>query len=483
MAVTVPKTAGSLDARDWLRQVEALGELRVVRGASWDLEIGVITEEVQKRRNPPGPAVLFDEVPGYPAGYRVLVNTLGSPRRLALTLGLPTDASDRELVSLWRKRSREIQPIPPVEVPDGPVLENVLEGDAVDLLRFPVPRWHERDGGRYIGTGSVNITRDPDDGTLNAGTYRVMVRDAKSAFFYVSPGKHGRIHRDKYFSRGEPCPVVVCAGHHPLVFLAGSLELPYGLNELAWVGGVVGEPVKVVRGRYTGLPFPAEAEIAFEGFAYPDRFEPEGPFGEWTGYYASSARPEPWIEVKAVYHRNDPILLGSPPGKPPTELTYYRAVLRSALIEEALEKAGVPDVTGVWCHEAGGSRLLVVVGVRQRYAGHAKQAALAALSSHPGNYLGRYVVVVDEDVDVTDLQEVMWAVCTRSDPEESIDIVRRCWSGPLDPRIPPDRKGFNSRAVIDATRPFEWKDRFPAVACSSPEVRERVLAKWAEVLR
>jgi len=92
-------------------------------------------------------------------------------------------------------------------------------------------------------------------------------------------------------------------------------------------------------------------------------------------------------------------------------------------------------------------------------------------------------VVVDEDVDVTDLQEVMWAVCTRSDPEESIDIVRRCWSGPLDPRIPPDRKGFNSRAVIDATRPFEWKDRFPPVACSSPEVRERVLAKWAEVLR
>ncbi|MDR7598062.1 MAG: UbiD family decarboxylase, partial [Armatimonadota bacterium] len=126
MAVTVPKTAGSLDARDWLRQVEALGELQVVRGASWDLEIGVITEEVQKRRNPPGPAVLFDEVPGYPAGYRVLVNTLGSPRRLALTLGLPTDATDRELVSLWRKRSREIQPIPPVEVPGGPVLENVL---------------------------------------------------------------------------------------------------------------------------------------------------------------------------------------------------------------------------------------------------------------------------------------------------------------------------------------------------------------------
>lgn len=472
----------TLDARTWVEQVEGLGELRVVRGASWDLEIGAITEEVQRRRNPAGPAVVFDEVPGYPQGYRVLVNSLGSARRLALTLGLPPEVTDRQLVALWRQRNREIQPIPPVEVSDGPVLENVHEGEAVDLLEFPAPRWHELDGGRYIGTGSVNITRDPEDGTLNVGTYRVMVRDARSAFFYASPGKHGRIHRDKYFARGQPCPVVVCAGHHPLVFLAGSLELPYGLNELAWVGGVLGEPVRVVRGRYTGLPFPADAEIAFEGYAYPDRLEPEGPFGEWTGYYASSARPEPWIEVKAVYHRNDPILLGSPPGKPPTELTYYRAVLRSALIEEALERAGVPDVTGVWCHEAGGSRLLVAVAVRQRYAGHAKQAALAALSCHAGNYLGRYVIVVDEDVDVTDLQDVLWAVCTRSDPDESIDIVRRCWSGPLDPRIPPDRKGFNSRAVIDATRPFEWKDQFPPVASASRELRERVLARWGDAL-
>lgn len=123
----------------------------------------------------------------------------------------------------------------------------------------------------------------------------------------------------------------------------------------------------------------------------------------------------------------------------------------------------------------------MVVGVQQRYAGHAKQAALAALSSHPGNYLGRYVVV-DEDIDVTNLEEVMWAVCTRSDPEESIDILRRCWSGPLDPRIPADRKGFNSRAVIDATRPFEWKDRFPPVARFSPELRERVLARWRDAL-
>ncbi len=473
---------GTLDLRTWIRQVDSFGELRLIRGASWDLEIGVLTEEVQRRRRPPGPAVLFDEVPGYPAGYRVLTNALGSPRRLSLTLGLGDISSDRELVLAWRKRSREIHPIPPVEVTDGPVLENVLEGPEVDLLRFPVPKWHEHDGGRYIGTGSVTITQDPEDGTLNAGTYRVMVRDTRSAFFYVSPGKHGRLHRDKYFARGQPCPVVVSVGHHPLIFLAGSLELPYGLNELAWVGGVLGEPVQVIRGRYTGLPFPADAEIVLEGFAYPDRTDTEGPFGEWTGYYASSARPEPWIEVKAIYHRNDPILLGSPPGKPPTELTYFRSVLRSALIEEALARAGVPDIAGVWVHEVGGSRLLLVVAVRQRYAGHAKQAALVAMGCHAGNYLGRYVIVVDEDVDVTDLHEVMWAVCTRSEPEESIDIIRRCWSGPLDPRTPPDRKGFNSRAIIDATRPFEWKDRFPPVAQSSPEVREPILARWASVL-
>ena len=188
------------------------------------------------------------------------------------------------------------------------------------------------------------------------------------------------------------------------------------------------------------------------------------------------------VSVQAVYHRANPILLGSPPVKPPSELAYYRAFLRAAAIDEELKAAGIPDVTGVWCHEVGGSRLFNVFGIKQRYSGHAKQAAIVASQCHAGAYLGRFVVVVDEDIDVMNLEEVMWAVCTRCDPEKDIDILRRCWSGPLDPIIPPGQKGLNSRAIIDATRPFEWRDQFPMVAESSPERRAEVLKKWGAIV-
>jgi len=143
-----------------------------------------------------------------------------------------------------------------------------------------------------------------------------------------------------------------------------------------------------------------------------------------------------------------------------------------------MEKAGVPDVVNVWCHEAGGTRLFTVVSIRQRYAGHARQAGLVASSCRAGAYLGRIVVVVDEDVDVTDLNEVIWAISTRCDPKEDLQILDRCWSGPLDCRIPVGKKGFNSRVIIDATRPWEWKDKFPAVADLSPQLMEETEKKW-----
>lgn len=467
------------DLRDWMARVEELRELRAVQQAHWDVEIGVITEIVMNRH---GPALLFDHIPGYPEGYRILANALGGPRRLALTLGLPTDREIKELLALWQEKKRALRPVPPRVVRDGPVMENVYRGEDVDLLTLPAPRWHEHDGGRYIGTGSVDITRDPDEGWINLGCYRVMVHDRNHLGFYISPGKQGRIQREKWFARGGPMPIAMSFGHDPAIFMAGSLEIPWGMSEYDWVGGLKGRPVEVIEGPVTGLPIPADAEIVIEGFVDPSRRLPEGPFGEWTGYYASKRREEPVVEVEALYHRNAPILLGSPPVKPPSELAYYRAFLRAAAIEEELRLAGVPDVTGVWCHEVGGSRLFNVVAIRQRYPGHARQAAVVATQCHAGAYLGRFTVVVDEDVDVMNLEEVMWAICTRCDPEQDIEIIRRCWSGPLDPAIPPGQKGFNSRAIIDATRPWEWRDQFPEVAQSSPHRRAEALRKWGHIV-
>jgi UbiD family decarboxylase len=145
------------------------------------------------------------------------------------------------------------------------------------------------------------------------GTYRVMIHDRNHTGLYISPGKHGRIHRAKAFERGEPLPVVVLPGMDPLLFIARCLEMPPGVNEIAWVGGMHGGPFECVRGQHTGLPIPARAEIALEGFLYPEERRLEGPFGEWTGYYASASRDEPVFEVKALYHRDDPIILACRP--------------------------------------------------------------------------------------------------------------------------------------------------------------------------
>lgn len=469
------------DLREWLTQVDGMGELRCVSEASRDEDIGRITEMMHHTDE--APAVLFDNIDGYPRGYRILVNANGARRRLALTLGLPVDISGPDLMKRFTDMVENNKPLPMEWVDKGPVMENIDEGDKVDVLKFPAPKWHELDGGRYLGTGSSDITRDPDTGWVNLGTYRVMVHDKNHVGFYISPGKHGRMHRDKYFERGEPCPVAVVVGGDPLLLIASTLEIPYGVNEYEWAGMLRGRPYKVFKGKYTGLPLPAEAEIVLEGFSYPSDKRMEGPFGEWTGYYASSARPEPVIEVKAVYHRNDPIIIGLPPEKPPYEAHRYRVYLRSALLKREIEAAGVPDVTAVWCHGVGGCRLLNVVAIKQRYPGHSRQAGHVAAMCRTGAYLGRFVIVVDDDIDASDLNEVMWAVVTRADPATSLDIIHRAWSGPLDPAIPPEDKGFNSRLIIDACRPWEWRDKFPPAIGPSPEVKRETREKWGYLLK
>lgn len=247
------------DLRDWLTIVEDLGELKKVNGAHWDLEVGTLTEIAHSRR--PGPALLFDEVVGHAPGYRLLVNSLGSANRLALALGLPLGLSDRELKEEWKRKSKELLPVPARKVSDGPVMENVFKPGKIDMTKFPAPRWHELDGGRYIGTGCLVISQDPDEGWVNLGTYRMMLQDKEFISLYISPGKHGRIHRDKHFGAKKPFPVAVSLGQDPLLFLCSSIELPYGMCEYDYAGAIRGEPIPVISGPVTGLPIPADAEI------------------------------------------------------------------------------------------------------------------------------------------------------------------------------------------------------------------------------
>jgi 4-hydroxy-3-polyprenylbenzoate decarboxylase len=147
-----------------------------------------------------------------------------------------------------------------------------------------------------------------------------------------------------------------------------------------------------------------------------------------------------------------------------------------------LEEAGVPDVQGVWAPTSGGAWCLIFLAVKQRYPGHAKQAAMVASQCGSGAYFGKYVIVMDEDIDITDMEEVFWALATRTDPEQSIDIIRRCWSTPLDPMIPPGGPSLNSRGIIEACRPFEWIDRFPPVVGARKEYLDEAKKKWGKIL-
>jgi UbiD family decarboxylase len=473
------------DLRSFIAACQEVDRWHQIDGADWDLEIGALTEATAELIPEP-PMLLFDRIKDYPPGYRVASLTLASYKRVALALGLPIDKPKLELVRLAARKIKGVQPIPPEEVTSSPLMENVLTGDAVDLLRFPTPRFHAQDGGRYIGTGDAIINRDPDSGFINVGTYRVQVHDRNRLGIWMSPGQHGRLICQAYWERGQACPVVATFGGDPLLFLASYQKIPWGKSELEFAGGLRERPLAVIPGPVTGLPIPAGAEIAIEGEIPPVEEDgaAEGPFGEWPGYYSGgtrgTGRPQPVIRVKALYFRDEPIIVNQAPmwpGAQPIGLPFGAGVLW-----DQLEAAGIQDIAGVYTYTS----YLTVVAIRQRYAGHAKQVGHAALSCSSAARNGRYIVVVDEDIDPTDIKEVLWAMQTRVDPYRDIELVDGTWSTPLDPRMPPDKRASgdhtNSRAIFYAVRPWEWREKFPQVSRSERELRREVVEKYRDLL-
>lgn len=470
------------DMRGFLRCLEEMGEIKQFEGVDLKLEVGALTERAAEKE---GPALLFSGFKDYPPGFRIVSNLFRTCRRTAPAMGLPSDLKGIEFLYAWRKKLAAYKPVAVQQVEGGPVCENQMDGDQVDLYKFPTPSWHELDGGPYIGTGCGVITKDPETGKINIGTYRVMIQNKNTVSVKMNMGKHGRLAFERSRAAGKPLPVAITLGQSPSVFLAAQMPLPPDVNEFEFAGYLQGAPVPVIRGAVTGLPLPANAEVVLEGEMPPMKDEEmprEGPFGEWPGYFTEANVGEtPVMVVKRVYYRNDPIILGAPPLKPPA--SYLPISLGAATLWEQLEKAGVPDIKGVWGFVYGGQPgPFTVISIHQRYAGHSKQALLVAAGARAGAYGGKFVVVVDDDIDITNANDVIWAIATRCYVRDGIDVVKSVWASVCEPAMPPEErspKGYVSdRVLIDACRPFRWLDEFPAVNAFEKEIKDKVEAKW-----
>ncbi len=466
-----------MDLRGFIGRCEEAGELKRIKAeVDWNLELSHVSKLNEEKG---GPALLFENVTGYKSP--VLTGAFGTTKRLNIALGMPTHYSMCDMARQWMKLSIG-QVIPAQEVKAGPVTENVIEGSNVDLGMFPVPKFYELDGGRYIGTAVFVIVKDPETGEVNLGTYRMQMHDEKSCGVQMLPGKRGERILRKYAKMRKPMPAAAVIGCDPILFMVGTM-MHAKASEFDIAGSLRGAPAEILTSDLTGLPIPASAEIVLEGEINPEGFRAEGPFGEYTGYYSDEFGKEirkPCLEVKRILHRNNPILWAMSVGRPVTDAHMLLTLTRTATLWTELETMKIPGIKSVYIPPEAAGRFWVIVSVKQMYPGHAAQVADAVIASNTGSYGTKGIIVVDDDIDADDLPRVWWALGTRYDPMRGTELIKRGRSTPLDPALDPStNKLVTSRIIMDATIPYEWETK-PIEIRLTDEVVQKVKSRWQE---
>lgn len=485
------------DLRTAIDRLRSHGELADVTGeVHWDRELGTLTREALRRK---GPALLFRNITDYnkPDARcgQLVTNLLASNRRLSLLLGYDEPPGHDEIVGHVLRKNAER--VPPVLVDDGPVHDVVVTGDDVDLAELPVPRWHHLDGGRYINTFAAIVTKDPEDGSVNLGVYRGMLSGRNKIPMLLVPSQHWGLHWAKHLERNKPMQVACVYGWHPVMdFLAGS-PIPKGVSEYDVMGAYLGAPVPLVKCRTVDLEVPASAEIVVEGYISPDpdTYELEGPFGEFTGYVSDVPTKRPTIQVTAMTHRQSPIFRGTLEGSLPGasgENSHMSALQRAAIAWRTLENAGVPGVRDVYVHPVTNGTT-IAVQIRKVNEGHAKWVASALWSSGAALYRYKNVIVVDEDIDISDYSALDWAIAYRVRAgTDDVVVMPGSFGSPIDPSTPLEERsvaqlgsGLWNRVLIDATKTWryaprpEWGgERFPPTVENAPEDVTRVRDRW-----
>ncbi|MBI2953473.1 MAG: UbiD family decarboxylase [Chloroflexi bacterium] len=475
------------DLREYVARLEEEDQIqRIKEEVDWNLEIGAI---IRRACDLGAPAPLFEKVKGYPRGFRVLGAPVGASAkkrrfyaRIAISLGLPPDTGPAELVEYF-VRGKGLTPIPPRLVETAPCKQNIQLGDEVDLLKFPIPYIHQHDGGRYIGTWDTVVTKDPESDWVNWGLYRLMVHDGRTIGGMVLPTQHIGLHYAKYEARNEPMPFAIVLGTEPMTPLIASTGMPVGVSESGVIGALQGKPVEVVKCETVDLEVPASAEIVIEGYMPPHERREEGPFGEYTGYQARNKDVRPVYKVTAVTHRDDPIIPVVAAGVP-VEDHVCMSIIMAADVLHSLREANLP-VGKVFIPPASALHM-VIVSVTDKPSRFVEKISDAVWSTKTGVMIPR-IVIVDDDIDATDMNQVLWALSTRNHPGRGIRKCNKLSVHPLWPFLTPEekKKASATTVVFDCTwRRGLSEDKIPRKASFDSlwpkEIQEKVLGSWEQ---
>ena len=469
-------TEAAKDQRSFVETLQRTGDVVFVdKEVHWDLELGAISRRLTEMD---GPAVVFRNITDYP-GQSIFVNPISTWRRAAVTLGLPPHVRIPEIYAEYIRR--DANPIPPALVKDAACRDVIIRGKDVDVCNLATPMIHDGDGGRYLGTWCIVVSKDPDTGWVNWGTYRLMIHNKQYLAGWPFPPSHcGKMLQEKYVPQNKPMPIAIVMGADQSSHLAATSTTRIGRDEASLAGGLAGRPIEIARCLDSDLTFPACAEVVLEGEILTDQIAHEGPYGEYPGYRSGEMGAGILMKVNTICYRQNPMLSMDCTGFKDCS-SVVTALGGGVGIQRVLERAGVP-VTGVYVPSEGAVHLCIV-GV-SKGGREVTEKVLHALTGRR-TYMTK-ILVVDDDVDIFNLSEVIHAWATRCHSERGIIIkhvegsaqaLTPCYS--QEERV----RRAGASAAFDVTFPPEW-DRWETPVRATfdkmfPEdVKKKVLDNW-----
>jgi len=481
------------DLRDFIQQLEKIGELkRIKHCVDSNLEITEISDRTLRAE---GPALLFENVKD--SDFPVLANLFGTPRRVALGMGKEDVNSLREVGKLlaylkepeppkgmkdaWQKLPifKQVLNMSPKVVSKAACQQNIINKDDVDLSKLPVQTCWPGDAGPLI-TWALVVTKGPEKERQNMGIYRQQVIGKNKVIMRWLAHRGGALDFRDWQKKhpGEPFPVAVALGADPATILGAVTPVPDSLSEYAFAGLLRGSKTELVKCKTNDLQVPASAEFVLEGFIYPDEMAPEGPFGDHTGYY-NEVDKFPVFTVECITHRNKPIYHSTYTGRPPDEPAVLGVALNEVFVP-ILQKQ-FPEIVDFYLPPEGCSYRLAVVSIKKQYAGHAKRIMLGVWSFLRQFMYTKFVIITDDDINVRDWKDVIWAMTTRMDPSRDTTTIDNTPIDYLDFASPVS--GLGSKMGFDATNkwPGETNREWGEPIVMDQEVKQRIDSIWDEL--